>query len=376
MEFKTPYTFDKVVRILIGITILTLLFLVFRRLSGVLAPFFVGWLIAYLLHPIVNFFQYKLKLKNRILSIITTFLLFGGIFTGIGFILIPLISREYNNASELIKNFTSDFNLDFYIPVQWQNAIVDFFNGLNLNDTLHNPDIMAILQKIMPQIWELFNGSVNMVYGLMVIIITLLYLIFILLDFEKITNGWKTIIPHKYREIVIEIADDIETGMNKYFRGQAIIALIVGILSAIGFAIIDLPLGILFGFFVGLLNIVPYLKTVALVPGLFLAVLKASESDHTLGSAFLSVIIVFVIVQTFEDLFLVPKIMGKVTGMKPAVILLSLSIWGSLMGVVGMILALPFTTLIISYYRRWVLREDKTGNQIPEETNIEPTENT
>jgi len=300
----------------------------------------------------------------------------GGILTGLGFILVPMISSEYTKASELIKNFTSDFNIDFYIPVQWQNAIVDFFNGLNINDTLQNPDIMGIVQKILPQIWELLNGSVNMVYGLMVIIITLLYLIFILLDFEKITSGWKTIIPHKYRDIVIEIADDIESGMNKYFRGQAIIALVVGILSAIGFVIIDLPLGILFGLFVGLLNIVPYLKTVALVPGLFLAVLKASESDHTLGSAFLSVIIVFVIVQTFEDLFLVPKIMGKVTGMKPAVILLSLSIWGSMLGIVGMILALPFTTLIISYYRRWVLREDKTGNLLPDEIESVPESET
>ena len=72
----------------------------------------------------------------------------------------------------------------------------------------------------------------------------------------------------------------------------------------------------------------------------------------------LAVVIVFVVVQLFQDLFLVPKIMGKVTGLKPAVILLSLSVWGSLMGIIGMIIALPLTTLIVSYYKRWVLGDE------------------
>jgi predicted PurR-regulated permease PerM len=366
MEFKSPYTFDKVVRILIGVGILVVIFLLFRRLTGVLAPFFVGWLIAYLLHPAVTFFQYKLKFKSRVLSIITTLVLLGGVITGLLFILIPQITFEFNRASLLVQNYTRDFDFDYYLPVAWQNAIIDFFNGLNLREALSNPDLMALIKKVTPQLWELLNGSLSMVYGLMVVVVVLLYLIFILLDFEKISEGWKTIIPPKYRDIVIEIADDIEDGMNKYFRGQALIALIVGILFSIGFVIIDLPLAIIFGIFIGILNLVPYLKAVAIVPGMFLFMLKASEPGNTLGGVLLSVLIVFVVVQSFEDLVLVPKIMGKVTGMKPALILLSLSIWGSLMGIVGMIIALPLTTLIISYYQRWVLREGKSTENMVE----------
>lgn len=358
MEFKSPFTFDKVVRLLIGISILVLLFLLTRRLSGVLAPFFIGWLIAYLLHPVVTFFQYRLKFKSRVLSIITTLFLAGGIITGLLYVLIPQISFEFSRASMLVQNYTNDFNFDSYLPVAWQNAIVDFFNGLNVKDALSNPDLMELIKKITPQLWDLLNGSLSMVYGLMVIVVVLLYLIFILLDFEKISEGWKTIIPPKYRDIVIEIAGDMEDGMNKYFRGQALIALIVGILFSIGFVIIDLPLAIIFGIFIGILNLVPYLKAVAIVPGMFLFMLKASEPGHTLGGVLISALIVFIVIQSFEDLVLVPKIMGKVTGMKPALILLSLSIWGSLMGIVGMIIALPLTTLIMSYYKRWVLREN------------------
>ena len=73
--------------------------------------------------------------------------------------------------------------------------------------------------------------------------------------------------------------------------------------------------------------------------------------------------IVFLVVQGIQDLFLVPKIMGKAMGLNPAVILLSLSIWGSLLGIVGMIIALPVTTLLISYYKRFVIREQGIGNK-------------
>ena len=71
--------------------------------------------------------------------------------------------------------------------------------------------------------------------------------------------------------------------------------------------------------------------------------------------------IVFLVVQGTQDLFLVPKIMGKAMGLNPAVILLSLSIWGSLLGIVGMIIALPITTLLISYYKRFVLNNEELG---------------
>ena len=74
--------------------------------------------------------------------------------------------------------------------------------------------------------------------------------------------------------------------------------------------------------------------------------------------------IVFIVVQMFQDMFLVPKIMGKVTGLGPAAILLSLSFWGAFMGVIGMIIALPLTTLGISCYKHYVLHEPFMSEQI------------
>jgi predicted PurR-regulated permease PerM len=128
---------------------------------------------------------------------------------------------------------------------------------------------------------------------------------------------------------------------------------------AIGFKIVGLPMAITIGLFIGVLNLVPYLQTVGVVPVVLLCLVKGAEPGESFWWVLLGCFIVFVIVQGIQDLFLVPKIMGKAMGLNPAVILLSLSVWGSLLGIVGMIIALPITTLLISYYKRFILNKEE-----------------
>jgi predicted PurR-regulated permease PerM len=136
---------------------------------------------------------------------------------------------------------------------------------------------------------------------------------------------------------------------------------------------VGLPLAIAMGLFLGVLNLVPYLKTIAIVPGTFLAFLQSVETGQSFLSVMLWLVAIFMFIQVIEDMFLVPKIMGKVTGLNPAIILLSLSVWGSLMGMIGLIIALPLTTLIISYYKRFVLNEKKVEeDELIENNNAEP----
>jgi predicted PurR-regulated permease PerM len=151
--------------------------------------------------------------------------------------------------------------------------------------------------------------------------------------------------------------NDISSSMNKYFRGQALVAGIVGILYAIGFKIIDLPMGILMGVLMGFLNLVPYMQFIGLIPTAMLCLLKSAETGQGFWVIFGLCLLVMAIAQGIEDLIIIPKVMGKVTGLNPAIILLSLSIWGSALGVIGLIIALPMTTLCLSYYRRYILKE-------------------
>ena len=128
---------------------------------------------------------------------------------------------------------------------------------------------------------------------------------------------------------------------------------------SIGFLLIDFPLAIGFGLFVGLLNLVPYLQLVAFIPTILLALLKAADTGQNFWWIMCCALLVFCIVQLIQDLIIVPKVMGKITGLNPAIILLSLSIWGSLMGIVGMIIALPCTSIMLSYYKRFILKQGK-----------------
>ena len=133
---------------------------------------------------------------------------------------------------------------------------------------------------------------------------------------------------------------------------------------SIGFLIINFPLAIGLGLFIGLLNMVPYLQTIGFIPTILLAILKASDTGGNFWVILGSALAVFAIVQIIQDGFLVPKIMGKITGLNPAIILLSLSIWGSLMGLIGMIIALPLTTLLLSYYQRFIINREKIFKKI------------
>ncbi len=356
-----PFTFDRVIRLIIGLTVLVLLFLLLKRLSNVLLPFIVAWLLAYMLDPIVRFFQYRLRLRNRLISVVLTILTAGGVLTALGFIIVPIVSDEIAKLYEITSTYSKSLNIDTFLPVALQNEISQYFLSIDVNVLLQNQSVMDFLKKAAPQIWNILNGSLSLLLGLTVVIIIFLYMFFILLEYERVTEGMVRIIPPKYRPLITEILHDLEVGMNRYFRGQALVAFIVGVLFSIGFSIINLPLAVLFGLLIGVLTLVPYLKVVAIVPGLLLGFLQSIETGQNYGSILLGIVIVFFIVQAIEDIAISPIIMGKVTGLNPAVILLALSIWGSLMGMLGLIIALPLTTLVISYYKRFVL-------------NVEPTE--
>ena len=99
------------------------------------------------------------------------------------------------------------------------------------------------------------------------------------------------------------------------------------------------------------------LHTFALIPTAFLALLKAADTGQNFWIIFASALIVFAVVQILSDMVITPKIMGKAMGLNPAILLLSLSVWGALLGFIGLIIALPLTTLIIAYWQRYVTKE-------------------
>ena len=354
-----------VVRSIITVLVLAVLYILIRRLSGVLLPFLISFVVAYMLAPIVKFFQETCRLKNRLLSILVTLLLISGIISGIVAALVPAISKQATSLSQSIKHYISQTDSISYFSPEFNAEIKELIQGLDIKTLLQSNEVQEGIKKAIPVLSEWIGNGINALGGLAVAFVCILYIIFLLIDYEKITKNWLKYIPERFSTTIQMLITDLDRNMNAYFRGQALVAGIVGILFAIGFQIIGLPMGIGIGLMIGVLNLVPYMQALGIPPCILLALIQASETGRPVWVTLLCLAAVFIIVQTIQDMLLVPKIMGDVTGMGPAWILLSLSIWGSLLGVVGMIIALPLTTLLVSYYKRFVLKIEDTPKTSP-----------
>ena len=190
-----------------------------------------------------------------------------------------------------------------------------------LHDLLRSDKVQDLAataaEKVAPGIWGVVTGALSIVVGLMTVIIVLMYLAFLLIDFQRVQSSWKDYLPPNQRDAIVEFLEDFNSALSKYFRGQVLVALSVGILFSVGFSIVGIRLAIVLGLLIGLLNMVPYLQNVALVPAFLLALLRYLEKGEGFWWYIVGVALVFLIVQIIQDAVLVPKIMGDVTGFDP-----------------------------------------------------------
>ncbi len=357
MDLGKKITFDSFIRSVTLILVVVAIGLLVNRLSAVLLPFFIAWLLAYMLYPLVRFLQYRCRLRNRIVSIAVALLVVLGVLTGVMFLIVPPLIEEVTKLSEYVAPIANQYLGQSGIADSVTRYVEQFVKENDIVHLIQQDNVREALQEALGKAWNLVYQTLGFIVGIFTVFVVFLYMFFILLDYEKISEGWVKLIPADSRPFAAQLADDVEHGMNSYFRGQSLIALIVGILFSIGFLIIDFPLAIGLGLFIGFLNLVPYMQLIGFIPTILLALMKSLETGQSFWIIILMALAVFAVVQTIQDMYLTPRIMGKVMGLNPAVILLSLSVWGSLLGFIGLIVALPLTTLCLSYYRRFVLKE-------------------
>ncbi len=365
MQDKT-ITFDKFARWVAGILLAMAILYVLNYLSAVLLPFFVAWLLAYLIHPIVAFVQYRLHVPGRVLAIIVTLVFLIAVIGGIAYLIIPPMVEQFEKLGSLVAQYLHEKTHINNFPLairQWIEA-----NSANIQDFFNQREVKKALSDTMPKLFSVIGQTADVIISVVASLITLLYLFFILLDYEKLAAGFIKIFPPKSRPFWQELIADVERELNSYIRGQSLVALCIGILFCIGFTIIGFPMAIGMGILIGILSLIPYVHGLALIPMVFLSLLKAADTGQNFWVILASAVGVFVVVQLITDMILTPKIMGKAMGLNPAVLLLSLSVWGALLGFIGLIIALPLTTLIIAYYQRYVTKEAATGHGTPSAT--------
>ena len=348
-------TFDRMARWVIITVIVLGIILLIKRLSSVLLPFFIGWFLAYLLYPVVKFVQYKMHVPTRILSILVAFIFVALIVALVFYFIIPPMIEQFERLGPLVIKYLNQQSPsgDFSAMIQeWLNE-----HRERVLEFLSSRDFIETAKTTVPQLFSVVGRTASIAISVFASFITLLYTFFILLDYEYLSTNWVKIFPKKTRPFWLDLMKDVENALNNYIRGQGQVAFWMGVMFACWFWIIGLPMPIGMGILIGIMDMVPYLHTFAIIPTAFLALLKAADTGQNFWVIFGLAMLGFVIVQVITDMFTTPKIMGSAMGLNPAVLLLSLSVWGSLLGFIGLIIALPLTTIIIAYYKRYVTFE-------------------
>lgn len=355
-NLRRPYTFDRVVRIVFSICAVGVTLFFLNALKGVLLPFLVACLIAYMLEPIVKWNMRWLHISSRFVPVVLTFLeacVAVGIFC---VIFVPYLVSECESMAAMIRKYaTTQIDIP-YISQNIHNFIKENLDLDEISGLLSKDEWKSVIKASVTKSWSFLSSSLAFILGMASWLIVVLYVIFIMLDYEKLMLSFRQLVPYRHRHRVFRIFDDIKNAMNCYFRGQFLIACIVAILFSVGFLIIGLPMGVVLGIFIGVLNMVPYLQVISLPVTAVLCLVWTVSTGGDFWIIFWESMAVYVIVQCIQDLILTPKIMGKAMGLNPAIILLSLSIWGSLLGFMGLIIGLPLTTLLLSYYNLYVIQ--------------------
>lgn len=364
MSSSRPYTFDRVVRILAVIAMIVGAIWLIDTLEYVLLPFCLACLIAYLLDPLVEFNRRLNRLKGRALATLLTLLevtLFIGV---ICYFCVPSILNEIAQMKVLIEGYSAEGASVPFVPAKVHEYLNKFLSSENFKALLDSDNIEALLNKST----TLLSASLDFLMRTLQWLLTFIYVIFILLDYEQLMRSFRMMVPPKYRKVAYKVEDDIKTNMNHYFRGQALIALCAAVFYCIGFSIVGIPLSIILGITVGVLYMIPYFQYVTLIPVAIVCLIYSMGGDGEFWTLFGECLLVYVVSQSVCDYILTPKIMGKAMGLNPAIILFSLSVWGTLLGLIGMIIALPLTTLLLAYYQQYVIDRPYNGQKVVDES--------
>ncbi|GFM36112.1 AI-2E family transporter [Desulfovibrio psychrotolerans] len=353
-----PFTFDRVIRIAITVGLLWGIVTVLGYLSDVLVPFVVALILAYLAHPLVMAVETRIRNRQAAVLLSLAIIVFA-ISTLFSFVM-PYIMAEVKHMGRLITAFATNSDLaakaSRQLPEEVWIVLRDALTQSDLREFFTSSQgldmVQTMAKKVLPGLWGAVKGARDIILAITGLLIIVLYTVFLLLDFRKVQENWQSMLPVTWREPVALFVRDFEAGMNRYFRAQALVAGIVGVLFAIAFSLMGLPMGIMLGLFIGLLNMVPYLQILGFIPAVMLGVVHWLETDMSLSLVMGLILAIFAVVQLIQDAVLVPRVMGKAMGLSPWMILLSLSVWGKLLGLLGLLIALPMTVLCLSYYRR------------------------
>ena len=366
--FRQEITFDRFIRGTLFVALLALFVAGINWLSAVLLPFFAAWAIAWILAPVVNFLYVRCYIRPRFLAVILTLIGTTAIAVGALWLIVPPFLDGILHIKDALLRYLQNDSGHVVLPNWMQNLLQEWLDALQLEHKLKQGNVLQMLRTSLPHVWNVVQSTANVVISLASSAFALLYLVLLLADYDHYATIWLKYVPRSQRAFLEKLSNDVAHNMRGYFRGQMLVAISNGVMFSIGFWLIGLPMPVGMGIFVGILSFIPYIQVLGILPAALLALLQMADTGSSFWGMMALVIVVYIVVQVLQDTIFTPRIMGRIMGLSPAVVLLSLSVWGYIAGIIGLMVALPLTTLILAYYQRYILEEAVEDECFAEET--------
>lgn len=344
----------KILRVVLVLTVLGCVFLAILVLSKlkvgyflidilkVVSPFFIGYIIAWLLNPLVN--KLSKKKINRLLSSIIVFLGFLLLVFLIIKIMIPMFYKQINDFIGIIPGLFSSVG-DYVEKLFVKMSATGFdFSGIEAKTYGAIENLGANVTTSLPG--SVINSVGSIISSIWQVILGLIIGFYLLIDFDKMGKFFD-IVPKKRQESVRKLAGEIDVTCKNFVQGSLFISFIIFVITSIFFALIGLPSPMLFGLICGITNLIPYIGP--WIGGAIAAIVGFTVSPLV---GILAVVVAFV-AQQIDGLILQPVIMSKTMKLHPVTIMIGLLVFEYFFGVIGMIVATPVIAcikVIISHF--------------------------
>ena len=321
------------VKVLFLLSIIVFAFWIASYFPDLILTLILSFFLAFILRPYVLFLEFRLGIR-RIYSVVIVFLLLGGILVIGGIVLVPIAIERLKVLLDSFKNFPLDQKLN--------EAAMDITSGIPF---LNPETVTRKVHEFVQSGVQSLNDMLASAAGFLVNLVIIPFIAFFILA-EGDTALKRTIerVPNKYFEMTLNVLNKIQLKLVGYLHGWFLDSVIVGMLNILGFYIIGVHYAILLGVFAGISNLIPYVGPFfGVIPALLISLTQYGDFRQ----AFSIIMVTLVLVQLLDNIIIQPVCFSKTVDMHPVSVILILIVGNSLMGIAGMLLAIPLATILM-----------------------------
>ena len=308
------------------------------QVAIIFPPLVLGIAIIYILNPFVSWLE-----RNhipRFIGSVLAYLILVAIFVLASFLVVPVLVEQGQDLADRFPDLVEDAQDEIARIADNLGLSVDIHlpTSQEVSDWFSDPDNQDLIRS---QLGTVADLTLNVFQAVLIALVAPVVAFYLLLDLPSVSERFRNLIPHYWRDEAVHVFAQLSTAVGGFVRGQLVVAFIVGVMTSVGFWIIDLPFWLLIGMISGFFNIIPFVGP-WVAGGLgVLAGLTSGDPTKALWAA-----LVALIVQQIDNNFVSPVVLRATVRLHPATVLLSLFAGGAVGGLFGVLIAVPTVAVI------------------------------